>query len=112
MDQILDPAEREARKQAVIERLGWEGPVYVISALERDGTEALSQDIMRYLDERTLRLEEDPQYAEELAELDRRIEDDARALRRSGLKNAGAVDDDDFDDEEDDGDGPEIFYVP
>ncbi|WP_208530358.1 GTPase, partial [Pseudomonas aeruginosa] len=49
MDQILDPAEREARKQAVIERLGWEGPVYVISALERDGTEALSQDIMRYL---------------------------------------------------------------
>ncbi|OES67338.1 GTPase ObgE, partial [Pseudomonas aeruginosa] len=58
MDQILDPAEREARKQAVIERLGWEGPVYVISALERDGTEALSQDIMRYLDERTLRLEE------------------------------------------------------
>ncbi len=34
------------------------------------------------------------------------------ALRRSGLKNAGAVDDDDFDDEEDDGDGPEIFYVP
>ncbi len=40
MDQILDPAEREARKQAVIERLGWEGPVYVISALERDGTEA------------------------------------------------------------------------
>ncbi|WP_240448738.1 hypothetical protein, partial [Pseudomonas aeruginosa] len=30
----------------------------------------------------------------------------------SGLKNAGAVDDDDFDDEEDDGDGPEIFYVP
>ncbi len=106
----------------MIERLGWEGPVYVISALERDGTEALSQDIMRYLDERTLRLEEDPQYAEELAELDRRIEDeararlqaldDARALRRSGLKNAGAVDDDDFDDEEDDGDGPEIFYVP
>ncbi|VFT09176.1 GTPase CgtA [Pseudomonas aeruginosa] len=84
----------------------------MISALERDGTEALSQDIMRYLDERTLRLEEDPQYAEELAELDRRIEDeararlqaldDARALRRSGLKNAGAVDDDDFDDEEDD----------
>ncbi|MGV8604738.1 GTPase ObgE, partial [Pseudomonas aeruginosa] len=31
MDQILDPAEREARNQAVIERLGWEGPVYVVS---------------------------------------------------------------------------------
>ncbi|EQM69331.1 Obg family GTPase CgtA [Pseudomonas solani] len=121
-DQLLDE-DREARLKAVIERLEWEGPVYVISALEREGTEALSQDIMRYLDERTLRMSEEPEYAEELAELDQRIEDEARArlqalddqraLRRAGLKSAGAEDDDDdFDDDEDDGDGPEIFYVP
>jgi GTP-binding protein len=107
----------------VIQRLGWEGPVFVISALEREGTEALSQEIMRYLDERTLRMEEDPAYAESLAELDQRIEDEARArlqalddrraLRRAGLKSADeADDDDDFFDDEDDGDGPEIFYVP
>ncbi len=121
-DQLLDE-DREARMKAVIERLGWEGPVYVISALEREGTEALSQDIMRYLDERALRISEEPAYAEELAELDQRIEDEARArlqalddqraLRRAGLKSAGAQDDDDdFGDDEDDGDGPEIFYVP
>lgn len=121
-DQLLDE-DREARLKAVIERLGWEGPVHVISALEREGTEALSQEIMRYLDERTLRMSEEPEYAEELAELDQRIEDEARArlqalddqraLRRAGLKSAGAEDDDDdFDDDEDDGDGPEIFYVP
>jgi GTP-binding protein len=122
MDQILEPEEQERRKQAVVERLGWEGPVYVISALERNGTEALSQDIMKYLDERTLRIEEEPAYGEALAALDQRIEDeararlqaldDARALRRSGLKNVDDVDDDDFEDDEDDGDGPEIFYVP
>ncbi|WP_271105038.1 Obg family GTPase CgtA [Pseudomonas tohonis] len=121
-DQLLDE-DREARMKAVIERLGWEGPVYVISALEREGTEALSQDIMRYLDERALRISEEPAYAEELAELDQRIEDEARArlqalddqraLRRAGLKSAGVQDDDDdFEDDEDDGDGPEIFYVP
>lgn len=121
-DQLLDE-DREARLKAVIERLEWDGPVYVISALEREGTEALSQEIMRYLDERTLRMSEEPEYAEELAELDQRIEDEARArlqalddqraLRRAGLKSAGAEDDDDdFDDDEDDGDGPEIFYVP
>ena len=121
-DQLLDE-DREARLKAVIERLGWEGPVHVISALEREGTEALSQEIMRYLDERTLRMSEEPEYAEALAELDQRIEDEARArlqalddqraLRRAGLKSAGAEDDDDdFDDDEDDGDGPEIFYVP
>ena len=120
-DQLLDE-DREARLKAVIERLDWNGPVFVISALEREGTEAISQEVMRYLDERTLRMEEEPQYAEQLAELDQRIEDEARArlqamddqraLRRAGLKNAGAEDDDDFDDDEDDGDGPEIFYVP
>ncbi len=120
-DQLLDD-EREARLNAVVERLRWEGPVFVISALEREGTEALSQEIMRYLDERALRVAEDPVYAEALSELDQRIEDEARArlqalddqraLRRAGLKSAGTEDDDDFEDDEDDGDGPEIFYVP
>ncbi|MFC4864536.1 Obg family GTPase CgtA [Pseudomonas sp. JS3066] len=120
-DQLLDD-DRDARLKAVLERLGWEGPVFVISALEREGTEALSQEIMRYLDERTLRMSEEPEYAEQLAELDQRIEDEARArlqamddqraLRRAGMKSTGVDDDDDFDDDEDDGDGPEIFYVP
>jgi len=119
-DQLLDD-EREERLRAVIERLDWQGPVYVVSALEREGTESLCQDIMRYLDERAVRIAEEPEYAEALAELDRRIEeeararlqalDDQRALRRSGLKSAGALEDDDDFDDEDDGDGPEIFYV-
>lgn len=117
-DQLLDD-EREERLKAVVERLDWQGPVFVISALEREGTEQLCQAIMQYLDERTLRLAEDPAYAEALEELDQRIEDEARArlqalddqraLRRSGVK--AEDEDDDFDDDEDDGDGPEIFYV-
>lgn len=119
-DQLLDE-EREGRLRAVIERLDWKGPVYVISALEREGTEALCQDIMRYLDERTLRIADEPEYAEALAELDQRIEDEARArlqalddqraLRRAGLKSADVLEDEDDFDDEDDGDGPEIFYV-
>ena len=120
-DQLLDD-EREERLRAVVERLDWKGPVFVISALEREGTEALSQAIMRYMDERAERLEEDEEYAAGLAELDRRIEDEARArlqalddkraLRRSGLKSIDDVgEDDDWDDFEDDEDGPEIIYV-
>ena len=120
-DQLLDD-EREERLQDVISRLNWTGPVFVISALEREGTEALSQEIMRYLDERTLRMAEDPEYAEALAELDRRIEDEARArlqalddrraLRRAGLRSVDDVGDDGWDDDfEDDEDGPEIIYV-
>lgn len=120
-DQLLDD-EREERMRAVVERLEWQGPVFVISALEREGTEALSQAIMRYMDERAVRIEEEPDYAAELAELDRRIEDEARArlqalddkraLRKAGLKSVDDVgDDDDWDDFEDDEDGPEIIYV-
>ncbi|MFC0667800.1 Obg family GTPase CgtA [Azotobacter chroococcum] len=119
-DQLLDE-EREERLRAVVERLDWQGPVYVISALEREGTEALCQDIMKYLDERALRIAEEPEYAEALVELDQRIEDEARArlqalddqraLRRAGLKSADALEDEDDFDDEDDGDGPEIFYV-
>ncbi len=119
-DQLLDE-EREERMRQVVERLDWKGPVFVISALESDGTEALAQAIMRYLDERTLRIAEDPQYAEALAELDRQIEDEARArlqelddqraLRRAGVKAADEVDEGDFDDDDDDEGGAEIFYV-
>lgn len=119
-DQLLDE-DRDARVRHVVERLQWEGPVHVISALEREGTEALSQAIMRYLDERAVRVVEEPEYAEALAELDQRIEDEARArlqalddqraLRRAGVQSVNELGEDDFDDDDDDEDGPEIFYV-
>ena len=119
-DQLLEE-EREERVRHVVERLDWKGPVFVISALESEGTEALSQAIMRYLDERAVRIAEEPEYAEALAELDRQIEDEARArlqelddqraLRRAGVKSVEEADDDDFDDDDDDEGGAEIIYV-
>ncbi|MEG5264743.1 Obg family GTPase CgtA [Pseudomonas sp. JDS28PS106] len=120
-DQLLED-EQEARKQEIIERLEWTGPVYVISAIAKQGTEQLSRDIMRYLEERSLRMVEEPGYAEELAELDQRIEDEARAqlqalddqraLRRSGVKSVHDISDDDWDEDDVEGDdGPEIIYV-
>ncbi|MCV5738041.1 hypothetical protein OFN56_39695, partial [Escherichia coli] len=68
-DQILEE-EQEARKQEIVDRLEWTGPVYVISAIAKEGTEQLTRDIMRYLEERSQRIAEEPGYAEELAELD------------------------------------------
>ncbi|KZX50711.1 GTPase ObgE [Stutzerimonas frequens] len=119
-DQLLEE-EREERVRQVVERLDWKGPVFVISALESEGTEALSQAIMRYLDERAVRIAEESEYAEALAELDRQIEDEARArlqelddqraLRRAGVKSVEEADDDDFDDDDDDEGGAEIIYV-
>jgi len=120
-DQILEE-EHEERVKEIVDRLEWTGPVYVISAISKQGTEQLSRDIMRYLEERNLRIVEDPVYARELAELDQNIEnearaqlqalDDARTLRRTGVKSVADADEDVWgDDEEDDEDGPEIIYV-
>ena len=120
-DQMLDE-EQEARIAEIVARIEWTGPVYVISALARQGTEKLCYDIMDFLEARAERIQENPEYAAELAELDTRIEDEARAqlqalddkraLRRSGVKAVGDVDEDDsFWDEEDEEDGPEIIYV-
>ncbi|WP_341707526.1 Obg family GTPase CgtA [Halopseudomonas sp.] len=115
-DQLLED-EQQAILDDVVERLEWEGPVYVISASERMGTAELAKDVMNWLDEREHRLVEDEQYAEEMAELDQRIEDEARAHiqalddRRALRKQGISTDDLDDDDDEDDEDGPEIFYV-
>ena len=116
-DQLLED-EQQTIKETIIEKLEWTGPIFIISASERIGTEGLAQAVMRYLDERTLRTEGDPEYAEYITDLDKRIDDetrarlqeldDARALRKSGMKS---TDDDIDDDWEDDEDGPEIIYV-
>lgn len=121
VDQLLED-EREQRKQAVIDQLSWTGPVFMISALDGEGTKELAQAMMRYLEERDQRIAEDKEYAEYLADLDQRIEDegrarlqeldDKRALRRAGVKAAEDSDDEfDEDYDEDDEDAAEIIYV-
>lgn len=116
-DQLLED-EQQAILDDVVQRLEWEGPVFVISASERQGTDALAKEVMNWLDERELRMQEDEDYAAEVTDLDQRIEDEARAhiqelddqraRRKAGLLDE---DEDDFDDEDDE-DGPEIIYVP
>jgi GTP-binding protein len=115
-DQLMED-EQQALLDDVVERLEWDGPVYVVSASERQGTDELAKDVMNWLDERTQRMQDDEEYAAQVRELDQQIEDEARAhiqtlddrkvLRKQGLLN----DADDEDDDEDDEDGPEIIYV-
>jgi GTP-binding protein len=47
---LLAPDERASRCRAIIDALGWQGPVYRISGLTLDGTDVLVQDVMAYLD--------------------------------------------------------------
>ncbi len=48
---VLPGDEREARCDAIVKALDWRAPVYRISAVQREGTEALMFDILNYLEQ-------------------------------------------------------------
>jgi len=111
---MVPEEEREERCQSVIDALEWDGPVYRISALAKEGLEPLLMDIQNYLDQRAEAIAADPELLDaENAQRDQisaeardhieRLREQARA-RRSG----DDLDDDDFD--EDDYD-VEVEYV-
>lgn len=47
---LLPPEERQPRVQALVESLGWQGPVYPITALQNEGLEPLTQALMQALE--------------------------------------------------------------
>ncbi|MDH5784626.1 MAG: GTPase ObgE [Chromatiales bacterium] len=48
---LLPEEEREAVCDDIIARLDWQGPVYRIAAISKQGTERLTQEIMKYMEE-------------------------------------------------------------
>jgi len=47
---LLDDEELKSKKEDIIQQLDWQGPVHVISALSKTGTETLAFDIMKQLE--------------------------------------------------------------
>lgn len=110
---MVPEEERQVRIDAVIAELEWSGPVYVISALSKTGTDALMQDLMNWLEADRAALASD----EDLREADQAhrdlVEQEAREriqmLHDQRRKNRRKdVDDDDDDDDHD----VEIIYAP
>lgn len=114
---LLPEEDREQRCADILEALDWQGPVYRISAISRDGTEALCRDILEVVEEAKTLEAEDPSVAQ--AEIDSQLAmqaeareriqalADARRAARKAAKEAG--NEDDFDDD-DDGD-VEVVYA-
>lgn len=48
---LIPAEERDERLAALVTELEWQGPVYAVSALAKEGTARLAQDVMRYLEE-------------------------------------------------------------
>ncbi|HEY9036242.1 MAG TPA: Obg family GTPase CgtA [Pseudomonadales bacterium] len=115
---LLPADEREALKERLLDAIGWQGPVYCVSAATGEGTRALVEDLMRYLDALRERGIEDPEFLAAEKQRQEQMQQEAReriqALaerRKSGVLEDGASDDNDDDEDWDDEDGPEVIYV-
>lgn len=110
---LLPPEEVETRCKAIVDELGWTGPVFRVSALHRDGTAELSGKIMDHLEAIWVEERENPELRERELELQNQMATEARdrieelrEARRQARLAAG--EDDDFN--EDDYD-VETIYV-
>jgi len=111
---LLPVDEQDAVCERIISELNWQGPVFRVSAISSDGTQAVCQQIMNWLDEQRIAQAENPELAEEEAEIRGRMEEEAverveaylerrhgpRVKPAEGLEEEGEDDDDDFDDDD------------
>ncbi|MCE3028809.1 Obg family GTPase CgtA [Salinicola sp. DM10] len=103
---LLPEAEREARVEDILARLGWQGPVYRIAAIAGEGTDALVQAAHRWLTEQRQLEHEDEAVAEREREMRARMEAEsvarveAHQARLRVKRGEVAAEDDDFDDDD------------
>lgn len=104
---LVSEDEHEALCQDLLEKTGWKGPVYQISALTGDGTKPLTNDIMDYIEARRERAAEDEEFAAQIVEERETVEQESRdrmeelaeyRRQRAAARKAGQeYDDDDYD---------------
>ena len=114
---LVPAAELEERCQAVVDALGWQGPVFRVAAIRKEGTDELAGRLMDYLEERKEAEEADPELAAAELESQRQMQQEARGrieeLRQAQRgKRRGAKADEDEDDWDDDDHDVDIEYRP
>lgn len=114
---LLMEDEAAALKQRMIEELDWRGPIYLISAAEKLGTEALCRDLLNRLEVIWEEEAADPEVREREQQTQTQMQSEARVhIRRlrelHHAKKRGEIVDDDFGDDDDDDDyDVEVEYV-
>lgn len=82
---LLPEDEREESCQRIVDELQWEGPVFQISALARDGTQELVSKIMTHIEDIETRIAEDPDFKQAQEDFRSLVEEEAR-LKMQALK--------------------------
>ena len=117
---LVPEEQRQALIDSVVDALAWTGPLYVISAMSKVGTEKLAQDLMTWLENRQLQLVENPELAEADDEKRAQVEAEARErielltarhrAKRAAAKAGVSVENDDDDDFDEDDYDVEVVY--
>ena len=108
---LLPGDEVDNRCQAVVDKLGWQGPVFRISALGGEGTGLVCGQVMDYLEDIRDRESHDPDLVEVENRLQRRMQQEAREKIEQLREQRRTARDSDRDDDDDDGD-VEVVYAP
>lgn len=106
---LLADDDAQAKIDAIVEELGWQGPVYGISAAAGVGCEELVYALMNAIEDRRRLEREDPEYAAAQQELRHRLEEEAREKVQELKAEARRARDNDRDDDDDHHD-VEIVY--
>ncbi|WP_017431371.1 Obg family GTPase CgtA [Vreelandella jeotgali] len=111
---LLPEEKRGACAEAIVQELGWEGPVFSLSAISQEGTRPLVEAVHRWLvEQQRLEHEDDAVRAEERA-MRRRMDEESveRTEARLGRKRKPRDDEDDDDDFDDDDYDVAVEYAP
>lgn len=109
---LLADDEAQAKIDAIVEELGWQGPVYGISAAAGVGCEELVYALMNAIEDRRRLEQEDPEYAAAQQDLRHRLEEEAREKVQELKAEARRARDNDRDDDDDGDHDVEIIYEP
>ncbi|WP_290522895.1 Obg family GTPase CgtA [Alcanivorax sp.] len=110
---LLADEEADARIDGIVEELGWQGPVFRVSAAAGVGCEELVYALMNAIEDRRRLEEEDTEYAAAQQDLRARLEEEARDKVQELKAEARRARDNDRDDDDDDDDHDvEIVYEP
>ena len=114
---MVPEEKRDELCERIVSELGWEGPVYRVSAISGDGTQQLCQNIMTFVEERNLQENRDESFAAAEAEQRERMEEEARiriqelADIRRAQRQAEKLAAKEAEEDDDDHD-VEVLYVP
>lgn len=112
---LIPEEEREQHCQAIVDALGWQGPVFFTAAISKTGVEPICRQIMDYIDECSRLEAEKPELAEQ--ELQRQLQMQAESRARIqqlavARKAASAQQKNNDDDDDDDDYDVEVVYEP